>query len=275
MLYFVPTPIGNLEDITLRSLRLLASTKTIFCEDTRVAKKLISLLSEKNSFEFQPKNYISLHSHNEKRVLSSLDIKIFEDDVVYLSDAGMPGISDPGCELVRYAQKHSIEYDVLPGASASLLAYVASGFCQKEFLFFGFLPHKGRDRDEALERVLNSGFVAILYEAPHRITKLIDALSTKVPDREIFLIKEATKLHQTTIKGVSTKVKEKLKEINTKGEWVVVIDAFEKEFNTLTTDDILALKIPKKEASKLLSKLTGKPVKECYNQLISKEQPQG
>ncbi len=269
MLYFVPTPIGNLEDITLRSLRLLASTKTIFCEDTRVAKKLISLLSQKSSLEFQPKNYISLHSHNEKKVLASLDSKIFEDDVIYLSDAGMPGISDPGCELVRYAQKNSIEYEVLPGASASLLAYVSSGFCQKEFLFFGFLPHKGKERSKALDRALYSGFVTILYESPHRIEKLIEEISTKDPNREIFLIKEATKLHRTTLKGSASKISDKIKELNTKGEWAVVIDAKEEELGQITKEDILSLDIPKKEAAKLLSKLSGKSVKACYNLLIN------
>jgi 16S rRNA (cytidine1402-2'-O)-methyltransferase len=271
LLYFIATPIGNLEDISIRSLRLLSAIKLIFCEDTRVTKKLIKLLQERfKEFDFTPKEYISLHEHNQKRVISNIDLDIFKEDVAYLSDAGMPAISDPGCELVRFCQNNSIEYEVLPGANAATLSFASSGFCHKEFLFFGFLPHKGRDRKEALDKALNSGYATILYEAPHRIEKLINEIASKDPQRELYLIKEATKLHQTSFKNSAEKLKDILKNSNTKGEWTVVIESKKISFNNITSEDIISLNIPKKEAAKLLSKITGKPTKTCYNELLQK-----
>ncbi len=268
MLHFIPTPIGNLEDISQRSLRLLANATTVFCEDTRVTKRLISLFKERYELDFLDKEFISLHSHNEKAVLEKLDSSLFEQDVVYLSDAGMPAVSDPGCELVRYCHYHDITYEVLPGANAALLAYAASGFCETQFLFFGFLPHKGNDRNNALTKALNSGYVTILYESPHRIEKLIDELVKKAPHREIFLIKEATKMYERHFKGTSLQVQHMIKNQNIKGEWVIVLNALKKEFGVITVEDIISLDIPKKQASKLIAKITGKSPKECYNDLL-------
>jgi len=268
LLHFIPTPIGNLEDISLRSLKLLATSQIVFCEDTRVSKRLINLLKERNEIEFIEKEFISMHSHNEDYILSDLKTEIFEKDVVYLSDAGMPSISDPGCKLVNFAQKHSIKYEVLPGASASLLAYAASGFCNSQFLFFGFLPHKGKDRKDALSRALNSGFVTIIYESPHRIEKLVDELSLTAPKREIFLIKEATKLHEKSFKGSALLAKEWINSTNTKGEWVVVLDAIVSDLGVITIEDILSLDLPKKEASKLIAKISKRSPKDCYNDLL-------
>ncbi len=269
MLHFIPTPIGNLEDISARSLKLLASAKIVFCEDTRVSKKLLSLLKERNPhLNFTEKEYISMHSHNETKVLKELDRSIFEKESVYLSDAGMPCISDPGCKFVEYLQKNRIDYEVLPGANAALLAYASSGFCDKRFLFFGFLPHKGKERRDELIKAINSGFVTIIYESPHRISKLIDELCDLIPDRSIFLIKEATKLHETKLKATTKEIKQNFHTINQKGEWVVVIDAKSSNLGTITVDDILALNLPKKEASKLIAKITRRSPKECYNQLL-------
>ena len=268
MLYFIPTPIGNLEDISLRSLKLLAQSSLVFCEDTRVTKRLLSLLKERNDIEFSDKEFISMHSHNEKALLEKLPPETFTQDVVYVSDAGMPAVSDPGCELVRYCHHHDIKYEVLPGANAALLAYAASGFCENQFLFFGFLPHKGNDRANALTKALNSGYVTILYESPHRIEKLIDELALRAPSREIFLIKEATKMYERMFKGSSTEVKEATKMQNMKGEWVVVLNALKKEFGVISVEDVIALDIPKKQASKLIAKITGKSPKECYQELL-------
>lgn len=268
MLSFIPTPIGNLEDISRRSLTLLAKATLVFCEDTRVIKRLISLLKERHDIAFADKEYISMHSHNEKSVLEKLSVDMFEKDVVYVSDAGMPAVSDPGCMLVNFCHYHDIGYEVLPGANAALLAYAASGFCESQFLFFGFLPHKGNDRANALTKALNSGYVTILYESPHRIEKLIDELAQKVPQREIFCIKEATKMHERSFKGSAEEVQKKIQNQNLKGEWVVVLNALKKEFGVITQEDILALDLPKKQASKLIAKITGKSPKECYNDLL-------
>ncbi|MCH9812398.1 MAG: 16S rRNA (cytidine(1402)-2'-O)-methyltransferase [Epsilonproteobacteria bacterium] len=268
MLHFVPTPIGNLEDISLRSLKLLESATVILCEDTRVTKRLFHLLKTKHHFEPQAQKFISLHSHNEQEVLASLSPSFFDQEVLYVSDAGMPAVSDPGCVLVNYCTTHKVEFEVLPGANAALLAYAASGFCDTRFLFFGFLPHKGGDRQNALKEALYSGYVTLLYESPHRIVKLIDQICLLEPQRELFLIKEATKLHETTFKGSASEIQALLKVHNTKGEWVVVCKGEKQQQTMITIDDIMQLDLPKKQAAKLIAKITGKSPKECYNALL-------
>ena len=268
MLYFIPTPIGNLEDISLRSLNLLGKCEILFCEDTRVTKKLIHLLSQRYSLKTNIQEFISLHSHNEKEVIKKLDKSIFEKEVAYLSDAGMPCVSDPGCALVEYCQKNSISYEVIPGANALTLAYSASGFCESEFLFLGFLPHKGKDRDKKLHEALFSGYVTILYESPHRLLKLIEQICNIDENREIFLIKEATKKFEEKFKGSSKEILQEFKNKDIKGEWVVVLNSGTKTNSHITLEDIKSLDIPKKQMAKLISKLTGKSVKECYNELL-------
>ncbi len=260
MVTFVPTPIGNLKDISQRALEALENAQTVFCEDTRVTKKLLSLYDIPLN-----KNFISMHSHNEEKVLSEINPETLKTkECVYVSDAGMPGISDPGSRLVQYCQKNDIPYSVIPGANAALTAYAASGF-EGEFCFFGFLPHKGNEREKKLKEALNCSKIAILYESPHRIEKLLGELKEKIPEREIFFAKELTKLHETFIK-------DKAKNItlpNTKGEWVVAIDKSAKTATlTLTFDDILSLPLSPKEKSKLLAKISDKSAKEIYKKLI-------
>ncbi len=269
MLHFIPTPIGNLEDISLRSLKLLESAQIVFCEDTRVAKRLISLLKERNTINPIEKQYVSMHSHNEQYVLTQLSAEIFDQDVIYLSDAGMPAVSDPGCVLMSYAQEKGIKHEVLPGANALLVAYASSGFCQTQFLFYGFLPHKGKDRKESLQKAMYSGFVTILYESPHRILKLIDQICEIEPDREIFLMKEISKYYSSSFKSKASDIQEQFKTQNIKGEWVVVLDRKAQDRGIITIEDILELDIPKKQASKLIAKITKKSPKECYKELLS------
>ena len=261
MLKLVPTPIGNLEDISKRALLALENAEIIFCEDTRVTKKLLNLYNISLN-----KTFISMHSHNEDKVISQLDKNILiQKECVYVSDAGMPGISDPGAKLVKFCQKENIPYSVIPGANAFLTAYVASGF-EGEFCFIGFLPHKGKERSEKLLKILQNDKISILYESPHRIEKLINELKEAAPEREVFLAKELTKLHETFIK-------DKVKNINlenTKGEWVVIIDKGENNNKLeLEYNDILQLKLPLKEKSKLLAKISNKSAKEIYNELLN------
>jgi 16S rRNA (cytidine1402-2'-O)-methyltransferase len=261
LLSLVPTPIGNLKDISQRALEALQKSEIIFCEDTRVTKKLLNLLKIPLNKEF-----ISMHSHNEKEVVLKLNPEILKTkECVYVSDAGMPGISDPGSILIQYCQKNGIPYTVIPGANAALTAYVASAF-EGEFCFWMFLPHKGKERSDKLNEIINSGKIAVLYESPHRIEKLIKELKELIPQREVFLAKEMTKVHETYIKS---KAKD-LNPPNTKGEWVVVIDKGEtKKDLTLTYDDILNLSLPPKEKSKLLAKISDKSAKEIYKELLN------
>jgi len=269
MLYLIPTPIGNIKDISLRALEIISQADILFCEDTRVTKKLLGILSEKFSLKHKIEKFYSLHSHNEQNVIDSLDVTIFEKNIVYLSDAGMPCISDPGVKLIQFAQEKGIKYEVLPGANAAVTAYAASGFEEKEFLFFGFLPHKVKERKILLQDILNGSYNTILYEAPHRIKQLLDEIALLSPKRELFVQKEISKLHQKWYKDSSYNLAKLFEKENLKGEWVVIVKGEKKEVSNITEDDILSLEIPKKQKAKLLSKINGKNIKEIYEQLVS------
>ncbi len=270
MLTLVPTPIGNIEDISYRAVEALKGAEVLFCEDTRVTKKLLSLLSERLGISFPDFKFLAFHSHNETDLLKRVDPAIFEQNCLYLSDAGMPGISDPGYSLITYCLEHDIPYDVLPGANAALVSVVMSGFDTKHFLFYGFLPHKGKERQAALHTVTTSGYPTIVYESTHRIQKLFDELAAGYPELELFAVKELSKLHQTTFKGTAKSVAERLRSANLKGEWVVVVnsettESFDPEIITLLAQSGM----PKKEAAKLLAKLSGQNTKACYNTLLA------
>lgn len=270
MLYFIPTPIGNLGDISLRSLELLSACEIVFCEDTRVCKHLITLLNERFKTCIEPQKILSLHTHNEKKVLEKLDLKLFEKNVAYLSDAGMPGISDPGFALVQFALKHKLSYEVLPGANAALVALVSSNLCEKEFIFLGFLTNKGKQRQKEIENLLLNPYPTIIYEAPTRILALVQTIAKLEPKRELFAMKEISKKFQTSFRSRAEKLVEELKGANLNGEWVLVVAKSSQNFssNSLCESDILALDLPLKIKSKLLAKMSGKNSKELYQKLL-------
>ncbi|EHC7503283.1 16S rRNA (cytidine(1402)-2'-O)-methyltransferase [Campylobacter upsaliensis] len=270
MLYFIPTPIGNLGDISLRSLELLSACEIVFCEDTRVCKHLITLLNERFKTCIKPQKILSLHTHNEKEVLEKLDLKLFEKNVAYLSDAGMPGISDPGFALVQLALKHKLSYEVLPGANAALVALVSSNLCEKEFIFLGFLANKGKQRQKEIENLLLNPYPTIIYEAPTRILALVQTIAKLEPKRELFAMKEISKKFQTSFRSRAEKLVEELKGANLNGEWVLVVAKSSQNFssNSLCESDILELDLPLKIKSKLLAKMSGKNSKELYQKLL-------
>lgn len=269
MLALIPTPIGNIGDISLRAIEALSNADILLCEDTRVTKKLIHILKERYNTTFKEnQEFISLHSHNEKSFVEKLESTFFEQNIVYASDAGMPGVSDPGQVLVRYCIDNGIEYDILPGANALLTAFVASGFVETQMLFYGFLDHKGSSRSSQLQEALHNGYTTILYESPHRLDKLLLEISKEEPTRELFLAKELTKKFQSYLHGTAEEILEKL-DGNFRGEWVVVIKAAEAQSTSaITQNDILALDLPKKKQAKLICKITGENTKECYQRLL-------
>lgn len=270
MLALLPTPIGNIADISLRTLEALSDADTLLCEDTRVTKKLLHILEERYDFHPKPdQTFISLHSHNEKEFIEKLDPSFFDANVVYVSDAGMPGISDPGQALVRYCIDNGVKYDIFPGANALLTAFVASGFIETQMLFFGFLDHKGASREAGLHKALYSGYTTILYESPHRLEKLLLEIDKEDATRQIFLAKELTKKFQRYVHGTAKEVLVKL-DGNYKGEWVVVLSMAEAQNESaISQNDILELDLPKKIQAKLISKITGENPKACYQRLLS------
>jgi len=271
MLTFIPTPIGNLADISLRAIEALSKCEIILCEDTRVTKKLINLINQKLNFTIDMnKEYYSVHSHNEQKYTSDAFIDIYKNkEVAYVSDAGMPCVSDPGAILVQCCIDNNISYDVLPGANALLTAYAMSGFNHKEFTFFGFLPHKAINRKDPLNKIMNSPFLTIMYESTHRIEQLLKEIHSIDEEKEVFLVKELTKMYQTTYKGTIKSILEDFKSIDIRGEWVVIVDCIESsKAEQITLDDLKSLKLPPKQKAKLIAKLTGQNIKEVYNSLL-------
>ncbi|MCD8213617.1 MAG: 16S rRNA (cytidine(1402)-2'-O)-methyltransferase [Campylobacter sp.] len=270
MLYFIPTPIGNLEDISLRAISVLRQCEIAVCEDTRVAKSLINLLNDRFNANINISKFIPLHTHNEVEFFANLQKDFFDKNIAYMSDAGMPGICDPGFSLVKYAQENGVKYEILSGANAALLSVVASGLCQKEFIFLGFLPNNGKNRSLAIQNALNLAYPCVIYESPKRILSLIENIAKLEPKREIFAIKEATKKFETKFKDTAENLVNILKNANINGEWCVVVSQnIHATAQTISIDDINALDNAPKIKAKLLGKITGRDVKKIYSDLIN------
>ena len=271
MLTFIPTPIGNPQDITIRALKEFEKATLFLCEDTRETKRLLRILEERFELNYPEVEFLSFHEHNGEARLIEVASRLKDEQVVYVSDAGMPVISDPGQILVAYCQQNEIEYDVLPGGTAVATAYAASGFEEGHFLFYAFLPQKGSERSSTLIELMNKPENVVLYEAPHRIEKLILEISEIDAERELFFAKELTKRFQNYYRGSAQEILEAFKHgrINPKGEWVVVIGAKKEKAKALYLEDILTLDLQPKVKAKLLAKLTDLSVKDWYNKLIN------
>ena len=269
MLTFIPTPIGNPQDITIRAMKLFEKAELFLCEDTRQTKRLLRLLEERFDMTYPDAQFISFNEHNGQQRLDEFGSVLSEKEVVYVSDAGMPVISDPGQLLVAYAQEQGIAYDVLPGASAVTTAYAASGFEEGKFLFYAFLPHKGKERSSALAEAMANGYNTVLYEAPHRLEKLLNEIVALDAERELFLAKEISKKYQNYYRGTAKALNEQFKELTIRGEWVVVIKASKSREKSLGFTEVLGLDLPPKPKAKLLAQLSNKSVKEWYNELIN------
>jgi len=270
MITFVPTPIGNPQDITIRAIKTFEKATLFLCEDTRQTKHLLHLLQERFDMCYPDAQFYSFNEHNGQQRLDTLAQTFSDEEVVYVSDAGMPIISDPGQLLVSYCQENGITYDVLPGASAVTTAYASAGFEQGKFLFYAFLPHKGKERNIALAEAMDNGYNTVLYESPHRLEKLLEEIVAIDEHRRLFLAKEISKKYQRYYKDSAKEVLQKLQKETIRGEWVVVIEAKAKEEKTLTLSQLLGLDLPPKVKAKLLASISDKSVKQWYETLISK-----
>jgi len=231
-LYLVATPIGNLEDITLRALRVLKEVDVIACEDTRQTQKLL------NHYAIATRT-TSYHEHNEMTRAAELVKQMQEGaSVALVTDAGMPGISDPGYRLISLAIRHGVPVVPVPGASAFLAALVASGLPTDSFRFSGFLPAKRGERRAALEAVKNSPRTQVFYEAPHRIVEtLTDVAEVLGEARHVVVAREVTKLHEEFLRGRASQVLETLKSREAvKGEITLLIGKAEEEDARVGTD---------------------------------------
>ena len=278
-LYLVGTPIGNLEDITLRALRILKEVDLIACEDTRHTQKLL------NHFDIA-KTLVSYHEHNEMTRSPELLIKL-EDGakIALVSDAGMPLVSDPGYRLVTLCVRHKIPVVPIPGPSALLAALAGSGLPSEEFLFVGFLPQRSGERRRMLERLRIEERTIVLYEAPHRIAESIADAREILGDRPACIAREVTKLHEEFLRGKLSQLEESLAERPARGEITLVVGPPEASAVSGQADTSQSLsdrveelirqaKLDRKEALKLAAKERGITRRAAYEQLIeSKAKP--
>lgn len=275
-LYLVGTPIGNLEDITLRAVRVLKEVDVIACEDTRQTQKLL------NHYGISTRT-ISYHEHNEMTRSAEL-VKDMQEgaSVALVTDAGMPGISDPGYRLISLAIRHHVPVVPIPGASAFLAALVASGLPTDSFRFSGFLPAKRGERRAALKAIRSSPRTQVFYEAPHRIVEaLSDVCEVLGSTRHVVIAREVTKLHEEFLRGRASEVLETLKARDgVKGEITLLIGKAEEEEARVETAALAHLsvrkrveqimaeeKIDEKAALKRVAKERGISKSEAYREL--------
>lgn len=217
-LIIVPTPIGNLEDITLRSIRQLKTCDLIYAEDTRVTRRLLTHLEIDNRI-------VAFHAHNEHRILDKCIETIEANDItVLVSDAGTPGISDPGYLLIRECIKNKITIECLPGPTAIIPALVGSGFPSERFQFEGFLPHK-KGRETRIKSISELTCTIIYYESPHRIIKtLTQLLKVLEENRRACVVREISKLYETYHHGTFSELIDYFTQNKPKGEIVLIIE---------------------------------------------------
>ena len=232
-LYIVATPIGNLEDITLRAINILKQVDLIAAEDTRHTLKLLNHLQIS-------KPLISYHRHNEETKKDILIQKLKQgQNIAIVSDAGTPGISDPGEEIIKQAIQENITIIPIPGACALINALICSGISTKEFVFLGFLPLNKKLRKGKLEEIKTETKTIILYEAPHKLKATLEDLKDNLENRQVVLARELTKIHEEFIRGTANELLQKID--NLKGEFVIIIEGAkpqeENKFTNLSLEE--------------------------------------
>lgn len=276
-IYLVATPIGNLSDISIRAVDTLKNVDIIACEDTRNTIKLL------NHFEIKAP-LTSYHEYNKIDKAYELCEKVKTGkNIAFVSDAGMPAISDPGYELVDIAYKQGLNVTVIPGASAVVSALAISGISSRRFSFEGFLPSDKNEKKEILTELSQESRTIILYEAPHRLLKTLKELFECLGDRKISIVRELTKLHEEVIRGNLGKIIADYEscEIAVKGEYVLVIEGKsllekrserQKSFEEISIkehfDKYILMGLDKKEAMKAVAKDRGIQKREVYKELI-------
>ncbi len=219
VLYIVGTPIGNLEDLTIRAQKILQAVSLVACEDTRQSSKLMAAAGANRPL-------MSLHEHNESQRSSELVNRLLAgEDIALISDAGTPLISDPGYRLVEAAVAAGIKVSPIPGASAVLSALSVSGLPTDQFAFIGFLPHKSAARQKLLDQWTGVEATLICFESPHRILETLEEIAAQYPSRRIAACRELTKIYEEVLRGTAGEILAQLKQRpSVKGEFTLVIE---------------------------------------------------
>ncbi len=269
ILYIVATPIGNLEDITLRAIRVLKEADLIAAEDTRHTKHLL----DRYQIETQLTSY---HDHNKEEKAPVLVARMLEGkNVALVSDAGTPGISDPGYFLINLAVDQKIPVVPIPGATAAIAALSVSGLPTDSFVFEGFLPAKHLARVKRLQELSREERTIIFYEAPHKIVKAVEDLLAVFGDRRAVVTRELTKIHEETVRGTLSEILKRLNEGTIKGEFTIIVHGFSAEPQKQDIDTAEYLKnlmlhrgMSKKEAIAAASEELGLPKKDVYKESL-------
>lgn len=271
ILYLVATPIGNLEDITLRAIRVLKEVDLIAAEDTRHSLKLL------NHLEIS-KPLFSYHRHNEDVKTDALIEKLLNgQNIALITDAGTPAISDPGEFIVKKAIENNIKIVPIPGCCALINALICSGFDTREFAFYGFLPLNKKLRNKKFEDLKNEHRTAIVYEAPHKIVATLNDIYKNLGDVNLVLARELTKIHESFLRGKVSELIEKME--NIKGEMIILIEGNEivedDKNENLSLDEQYELYkkegLSKNEIIKKIAKNNGVKKNEIYMQFLEKE----
>ncbi|MCX7668064.1 MAG: 16S rRNA (cytidine(1402)-2'-O)-methyltransferase [Atribacterota bacterium] len=222
--FFCPTPLGNLRDITLRVLEILQQVDAIICEDTRVTLKLLTHYQiRKPLFSYRSQN----RTYATRRIMELLKSG---KNLAFVSDAGMPGIQDPGCDLIRVLQEEGLDFEVLPGPSSLLLGVLYAAFPDPGFTFLGFLPRKGGERKRLLKKSLSSPFSVVLYESPHRLRETLQDIREIVEDsRKVVLVRELTKFHEEIQRGTIGDMLLDISSRTIKGEIILIVEGKKEE----------------------------------------------
>jgi 16S rRNA (cytidine1402-2'-O)-methyltransferase len=264
-LYLVATPIGNLEDITLRALRVLREVSLIAAEDTRTSSYLLK------HYEITTP-LVSFHDFSDENRLAELIAHLATGDVALITDAGMPGLSDPGYRLVHAAVAAGVRVSPIPGPSAAVAALVTSGLPADNFLFLGFLPRQNKARQEALAAVATLPYTLLLYEAPHRLLALLADVEAVLGDRQVVVARELTKLYEEIWRGTCVDAQAHFGAGSVRGEITVVIAGaseaallWEEDAVRAAMEAELARGLSRKEAAARVAARSGWRKREVYN----------
>ena len=270
ILYIIPTPIGNLEDITLRALRILKEVHLIAAEDTRTSRVLLQ------HYEITTP-LMSYHEHNKQSKLEAVAHALEIGDVALISDAGTPGISDPGYELVQFALAHGIPVVPLPGANAVLPALVASGLPADSFIFLGFLPKKSAAKMKFLQSHIEQRHTLIVYDSPHRLIDTLESIRQVYGERQICVAREISKKYEEFVRGTVTEVADYFASQNPRGEITLVIagNTEPEQWDESQVRRILKTELengtPLSRAAKDIAKQSGWRKKEIYAMGLEEE----
>jgi len=270
-LYIVSTPIGNLEDITLRALRVLKEVDVIAAEDTRHSLKLLTHYGIS-------KPLVSYWGEKEKvKSIEILEKLNSGQTIALISDAGTPGISDPGSVLIRKALEEGIHVAPIPGASALTAALSISGLSTEEFIFIGFLPVKHGQRQKVLKDLNLEQKTLVFYEAPHRILETLSDMKEILGERKIAVVKEITKIHEEVFRGSISEILNRIEETTIAGEYVIVVEGRTGERKLMNDDALLEVDalmkkgLGRKEAVRKIAQAYGLSKKELYDRSLTRE----